>query len=766
MKSTLDTLTSLAHRLRGQQSIGQIGQVLFDALRELYHPTMGGLGLTGPDGLQIVDSFNTPTKLLTLLPRTPPDHSLIEQAKIANDVRFFRNIQDDERLLPEMRHLLASLGIASQVTIPIAYDTEVKATVVLGFGPGRNLTEEDLEVLSAMGQMTALAMQELETRQHLEQQVQQRVELETRLLASESKYRTLFEGAGDGIFLLSPEGNIEINDSAKELIGRQKVISGDWADWGDRPSVQPNGRFSTETLQEKVVAAQKAPQHFEWRYEKADGTIVDSDVSMTTFDLEDGSYLLTIVRDITDFNRARRRLLLANKRLSTLSEFQRSILMATDPRALAKNAIARIAEMVPVDRVAVLERRDVDEFEMIAVAGLAERQVGEGTLVRLPPPIMQSLLEGQPSWLRNLSDVASQSVEFSQLKNEGMNTALIVPMTTAKGLTGALGIGLKDVDRFESTHMILASEIANLLAIAMDQATMRKAVEDHAATLERSVEEKTQELAQRIADIERINEDMETLATDLKKANKRLKENTKKLTAANQDLKAFVSSVSEDLDKPLQELRVSADRLFEIPMSHLDEHGRDYLERISHAIDRMDRMLRGLLRYVHISRQAAAVERVDLDAAVREACSALEPLIDERQGTITIQGPLPPVMAHHESMTQVLLNLLSNAVKYSAPDRPPEVTIKAETKDDQVVIAVQDNGRGIAARDIPRLFNVFERLGSSRDSDGTGIGLAIVKRAVERMQGSISVVSEPGKGTTFTITLLAPQTPGPGTRAS
>ena len=123
--------------------------------------------------------------------------------------------------------------------------------------------------------------------------------------------------------------------------------------------------------------------------------------------------------------------------------------------------------------------------------------------------------------------------------------------------------------------------------------------------------------------------------------------------------------------------------------------------------------------------------------------------------TIQIEDPLPTVVGNPASLTQVISNLLSNAVKFVAPGRKPQVCIHAETRGDIVRLCVEDNGLGIDQEGQKRIFRMFQRLNPAADFEGTGIGLTIVKKAVERMGGRVGVESEPGMGSRFWIELKA-----------
>jgi signal transduction histidine kinase len=156
---------------------------------------------------------------------------------------------------------------------------------------------------------------------------------------------------------------------------------------------------------------------------------------------------------------------------------------------------------------------------------------------------------------------------------------------------------------------------------------------------------------------------------------------------------------------------------------------------------------------------------VDLGRLAAEVVAEAEPEIAARGADVRAEGPLPAVLGHEVTLRQAVTNLVSNALKFTAPGVAPRVRIRAESRDDRVRIWVEDNGIGIAPRDQARLFRVFERVHAGDKYPGTGIGLAIVRRALERMNGSVGLLSEPEHGSRFWIELRAAGVPAASRKA-
>ena len=223
------------------------------------------------------------------------------------------------------------------------------------------------------------------------------------------------------------------------------------------------------------------------------------------------------------------------------------------------------------------------------------------------------------------------------------------------------------------------------------------------------------------------------------------------LEATNQELEAFVYSVSHDLRAPLRSVHRYGTMILEDHGERLDQAVKDQLTPIIAAAQRMDDLIRDLLAYSHVSRQAVTLRPVDTGSVVSEVLKHLAEEIRERRAEVKVETPLPGVVGDVVLLSQAFTNLLSNGIKFVTPDKPPRLRIHAESRRDRVRLWVEDNGIGIPLNEQTRLFRVFERL--HLEYPGTGIGLAIVKRAVERMGGTVGVESGVGGGSRFWMDL-------------
>lgn len=235
-----------------------------------------------------------------------------------------------------------------------------------------------------------------------------------------------------------------------------------------------------------------------------------------------------------------------------------------------------------------------------------------------------------------------------------------------------------------------------------------------------------------------------------------VEERTAKLQDTISELESFSYSISHDLRGPLRVMQSFAQALREDCGENLSPIGADYIRRIVAAGDRMDRIIQDVLVYSRIARTDLRLEPVALDEFIPSLLDGY-PGFHDAKAEITIVRPLPAVQANRAALTQCIANLLGNAIKFVAPGVRPAVRVSARVDGERVRVSIADNGIGIPKRAHDAIFGVFYRL--EPGYEGTGIGLAIVRKAVERMGGGIAVESEPQRGSTFTFDLALAETP-------
>ena len=240
--------------------------------------------------------------------------------------------------------------------------------------------------------------------------------------------------------------------------------------------------------------------------------------------------------------------------------------------------------------------------------------------------------------------------------------------------------------------------------------------------------------------------------TDRWRAENEIRLAAEELKRSNQDLEQFAYVASHDLQEPLRMVRSFLGLLRGRYEGKLGADADQYIGFAVEGAERMSVMIKDLLEYSRAGRGDIKPEAVDFNRILEQAKANLQAAIDE-SGAVIAGDPLPTVPADAARMTQVFQNLIGNAIKFRAEGRPPKVTITACNGEGVWIFSVKDNGIGIDPAQTDRIFQVFQRLHTRDKYPGSGIGLAICKKIIERHGGRIWMESQPGQGTTFLFTI-------------
>jgi signal transduction histidine kinase len=277
-------------------------------------------------------------------------------------------------------------------------------------------------------------------------------------------------------------------------------------------------------------------------------------------------------------------------------------------------------------------------------------------------------------------------------------------------------------------RVVLFALFDNFLGIVLSDITKRKRAEAEIAKLLAKVQNDAEELEKRVV------------------------ERTAQLEEKNRELDSFAHSVSHDLRAPLRAVRGFTEILLE-DGTQKEAERIAHLKRILAAAQGMDLLIQDLLAYSRLGRQEIVLKPVSLEQVVRDAVRQLELESAGRQYRLEISGELPEVLGQHAVLVQVVLNLMANAIKFVPEGVTPQLRIWAEKADGARRLFVQDNGIGIAPQHQERIFKIFERLQGVEAYPGTGVGLAIVRKAVTRLGGRVGLESREGEGSRFWIEL-------------
>ncbi|GAB4533792.1 MAG: hypothetical protein Tsb0014_19500 [Pleurocapsa sp.] len=542
------------------------------------------------------------------------------------------------------------------------------------------------------------------------------------LQASEQRFRNTFEQAAVGIAHVAPDGRwLRVNEKLCQIVGysKEELLQKTFQEITYPDDLKLDLKYVWQMLTGKIHS-----YSMEKRYIRRDRAIVwvNLTVSLVKDALGNPDYFISMAENISQRKHLELSLQKSLRRLENLHQIDRAILEARKTEAIAKKAIGNIKQLISCQRISIVTFDwEQNHATILATQGQAETLVGNGFQVSLDAwqPLITQLENcdrqhdyvlaylSQFPWLSQLVPA------FTQAK---LDCFISFPLKARGKLLGILKVWLENLTTIAPAELDMVSEVCNQVAIALQQAHLYHQTQEYARELEAKV-------AQRTAQLEEIN----------------------------QELEAFSYSISHDLKAPLRAIQGFALALQEDYALELDDLGREYTERLTASAQQMERLILDLLAYSRLSRTEIQLQEVSLEKIISQAIERLNFKLTRKQAKITIEAPLSNMFGNQTILLQVVSNLLSNALKFVAVDVNPEIRIWTKIKGDRVRLYLSDNGIGIAPPHQERIFGVFERLHGNETYPGTGIGLAIVKKGMERLAGSFGVESELGKGSCFWV---------------
>jgi signal transduction histidine kinase len=361
------------------------------------------------------------------------------------------------------------------------------------------------------------------------------------------------------------------------------------------------------------------------------------------------------------------------------------------------------------DRAAILIRDDKGTLRCKASRGLAPEF---SLAIEGQSPWSPDEVRPAPLWFDDVATAAVSPAIRDAVKAAGMASFAYVPLSTKDKRLGKVILYYDRPHTFSAGELKPVETLASQIAFAIERQMAADA-------LERLVDERTASLRKAVAQMEE-----------------------------------FSYSVSHDLQAPLRAIRGYAEVLSEDHAGNWPAAPRELLGRIQRSSRRMEHMIQDLLSYTRVTRQNVQLERVSL-ARVFDEVRRQYPEAAPEQADIEFDTTLPAVIGSEALLIQAVSNLLANAVKFVRPGRRPEIHVGCDVRAGRARLWIRDNGIGIRPELQPRLFQMFERVHTEGTYEGTGIGLSIVRKAVERMNGTVGVVSDGMSGSTFWIELAA-----------
>ncbi len=426
-------------------------------------------------------------------------------------------------------------------------------------------------------------------------------------------------------------------------------------------------------------------------------------------DADGSTKMIGVARDIT--NRRQREGQLEQQALQqrVVAELGQLALESDDLDELMHEVVRQVADVLDNDYCKVLELdHDAEELLLRQGVGWREGIVGKATVSSIEDRSQAAvtLANEEPIVVQDLAtDGRIEGPDL--LTNHDVTSGISTIIGSIDEPWGILGTHDTDQQEFTPEDVNFVKSVANVLAEAIER--------------------------------ERYQNELEQLVADLEESNERLEQ--------------FAYAASHDLQEPLRMVTSYLKLIEKRYDEELDEDGREFIEFAVDGAERMRDMIDALLEYSRVETQGDPFEPVALETVLEETLENLQLRIDETNADVTIES-LPQVRGDGDQLRQVFQNLLSNAIEYSG-NEPPQVHISAERAGPQWRIAVRDEGIGIDPEHTDRIFEVFKRLHSRDEHAGTGIGLALCQRIIERHGGEIWVESDPGEGATFSFTLPA-----------
>ncbi|MDW7681717.1 MAG: transporter substrate-binding domain-containing protein, partial [bacterium] len=307
--------------------------------------------------------------------------------------------------------------------------------------------------------------------------------------------------------------------------------------------------------------------------------------------------------------------------------------------------------------------------------------------------------------------------------------------------------------------ILLRKEVKRQTKELKNEITERKKAEDELVQLKnqlkKTLEERTAELEEKVQKLDKSEKAMLYLVEDLNDLTAQLEEERRKLLISNQELEAFTYSVSHDLRAPLRAVDGYSKFLLEDYADKLHKEGKRFIQVIRKNTTKMDRLIIDLLSLSRVSRADMNLIQVDMGEIAASMFKEIASEEEQKGFQLTIKK-MPPVFCDIDLIKQVWQNLISNAIKYSSKSEIKEIEIKATQKALEIIFCISDHGAGFDEKYVDKLFGVFQRLHSEEEFPGTGVGLAIVKRIIQRHGGRVWAEGNVNQGATFYFSLPQP----------
>ncbi len=568
----------------------------------------------------------------------------------------------------------------------------------------RKAEEAVAHINHTLEQRVAERTVELETaNRQLQVEIASRIRAEQIVRDSEQRFRSLVLASSELVWRTDTEGNLTwTQPDLQQYTGRSddpQIMAKDQWEAFVHPDDLPR---LTQTWQEARSTAVHWKAEFRIRRPDGDWGYVSSR-AVPIMDSEGRiQEWIGLSIDITERQNARNEALKLNEQLERLIQVVQSLASARTLTSMAEIVTAAARALAIADG-ATLNLRDQNEMCCIAEDASVTQWVGQ----RFALDASASgwvILNRQPAII---ADVAAGSSVPIAAYREGFVKSLITVPIRAVDPIGTIGVYWAQSHAPTEQEVQLLQTLADAAAIAMENI--------------------------------RYYDELEWRVT----------ERTAQLAAVNRELETFTYSVSHDLKAPLRGIEGFSRLLLQDHSESLNEEGRGFLQHIQRGIQQMGQLIQDLLDYSRIERRALKSSKVNIKSLVQHIVDANENRARKHGAEIHIELPDAEVTADADGLAVAIRNLVDNALKFSRTKPKSEIKIGGKWEEDRFVFWVRDNGIGIDMKFHERIFEIFQRLHRAEDYPGTGIGLAMVRKAMQRIGGNVRVDSQPGTGSTF-----------------
>jgi PAS domain S-box-containing protein len=585
--------------------------------------------------------------------------------------------------------------IVSEVCVPLFDRGKVVGILNVESTQGVKLTEADLRLMTALSEHISLAIG--------------RARLYAAVRTSEERYRTLAETAPDAIFIIDQEGNLTyLNSAALSQLGIQpeQIVGQNITTLMRLLGIEDNPVEIKQLFENTLPLDSEMPFLIQGRQ-------VWFDTKLTLIRDENGAAiaLLGIARDVTERKRVEEALQKRAQELTTLNSMGRHVSASLSLDEVVQAALDEVIPSVAPDLAFLLIRQGNE----LVPGGFAPK---DSPLSRQNLPIHQvgqclcGLAASQEKPVYSGDILNDERCTWEEFKQTGLHSFAALPLFGNNQVIGVLGLATMAERDFSSDADFLET-LASQIAAGLQNALLHEQQQLYSQRLEERVRQRTGELE-----------------------------------AKNRELETFSYSVSHDLKTPLRGIDGYSRLLLSDYANRLDEEGLTFLNNIRSGVNRMSQLIDDLLAYTHLERRDFTPTRIEPRELVEKIISehAKEP---QNKVKFVLEIPAFSVRADRESLAQALRNLIDNAVKFSCHAPEPQVEIGGWEDSKTCVIYVRDNGIGFDMKYADRIFEIFNRLNRDEEYPGTGVGLALVRKAMERMGGHVRAESLPGQGATF-----------------